>query len=298
MTPSDIQLAGCYTALVTPFTESGQLDTDRLREQVTYQIEKGPVAGFVPCGTTGESPTLSQEEWELVISTVVELAQPHNLPVIAGTGSNNTAHAVELHSRAAELGATAGLSVNPYYNKPTQEGLCRHFTSIADSNSGLPVVLYNIPGRTGVRLETETIARLADHPKIIAIKDATGSTDSISEMIQLGVDTKLTILSGDDSMTLPFAILGARGAVSVVSNIYPDQVQNLCIACNKGEWPTARQIHDQLFRLCKGLLTLSTNPIPIKTAMKLMNRDSGTLRLPLCEPTSTIVEKIQNILHN
>ena len=286
-----MNFAGCYTAIVTPFGPDGQVDLGTLRKQIEFQAAGG-VAGVVPCGTTGESPTLSESEWERVIGATVEIARPLGLAVIAGTGSNNTRHAVELQERAAALGANAGLSVNPYYTKPTQEGLRLHFLAVADSTE-LPVVLYNIPGRTGVALSPETVARLCEHPNIAAIKEATGSMDSASAIASL---CDITILSGDDSMTLPFCSVGATGVVSVVSNILPAKVQGLCDACNRGEWSRARAIHLELFDVCRGLLSLETNPIPIKTAMRLLGRDTGTLRLPMTEGSESTVVAVKTLL--
>lgn len=286
-----MNFAGCYTAIITPFNSNGQIDLARLRTQIEFQAAGG-VSGVVPCGTTGESPTLSDGEWERVVAATVETARPLGLAVIAGTGSNSTHHAVELQKRAAVLGADAGLSVNPYYNKPGQEGLRRHFLAVADA-ADLPIVLYNIPGRTGVALAPETIAKLAAHPNIAAVKEATGSMDSASA---IAATCDITILSGDDSMTLPFASIGGKGVVSVVSNILPQQVQALCKACNGGQWDKARELHLQLFDVCRSLLSLETNPIPIKTAMRLLGRDTGLLRLPMTEGSQGTVAAIRTLL--
>ena len=286
-----MEFAGCYTALVTPFTESGQVDLARFREHIQFQKDGG-VSGIVPCGTTGESPTLLPQEWERVVTAAVETTRPLGLTVIAGTGSNSTHHAVEMQRFAARAGAHAGLSVNPYYNKPTQEGLYRHFMEVADA-ADLPVVLYNIPGRTGVALKPETIARLSRHPNIQAVKEATGSMDSASE---IAASCEITILSGDDSMTLPFCAVGATGVVSVVSNILPKRVQSLCDACNGNEWVAARAIHLALFEVCRGLLSLETNPIPIKAAMKLLGRDTGVLRLPMTAASEETFTRVRELL--
>jgi len=286
-----MDFAGCYTAIITPFGGDGKVDLATLRRQIEFQAAGG-VAGVVPCGTTGESPTLSDSEWERVIGATVEIARPLGLAVIAGTGSNNTHHAVALQERAAALGANAGLSVNPYYRKPTQEGLRLHFLAVADSTD-LPVVLYNIPGRTGVALAPETVARLCEHPNIAAIKEATGSMDSASAITTL---CDITILSGDDSMTLPLCSVGATGVVSVVSNILPARVAALCAACNGGDWTKARTIHLELFNVCRGLLALETNPIPIKTAMRLLGRDTGLLRLPMTEGSEGTVKAVKALL--
>ncbi len=289
---SSVQFRGAYTAIVTPFTADGSaVDLKRLEEHVRFQAEGG-VSGVVPCGTTGESPTLEDHEAREVVTTTVRVGKKLGLQVIAGAGSNNTAHAVELHRFAKEAGADASLQVSPYYNKPSQEGLYRHFTTIADS-CDLPIVLYNIPGRCGVAISPETVERLARHPNIRAIKEATGSMDSASEIAQR---CGITILSGDDSLTLPFAACGSVGVVSVVSNLVPRKVQSLCDAFNGGRFDEAKRMHAELFRLCRGLLTLDINPVPVKTAMRILGRDSGALRLPLVPPSKEIAAKIGELL--
>jgi len=288
-----IDFRGAYTAIVTPLSSDGsEIDFDRLEEQIRVQHE-GKVSGIVPCGTTGESPTLSDDEQRAVITRAIEVGRPLGLKIVAGAGSNNTAHAVEMHRFAKQAGADASLQVNPYYNKPSQEGLYRHFMTIADS-AALPIMLYNIPGRTGVALAPETVARLSKHPNIRAIKEATGSLDSASEILQKSANMQL--MSGDDSMTLPFASVGGVGVVSVVSNLLPAKVSALCTAFNSGDWKKARQIHFDLFPMAKGLLSLDTNPIPIKTAMRLLGRDTGALRLPMCAPADSVVAKIRQLL--
>jgi 4-hydroxy-tetrahydrodipicolinate synthase len=285
-------LSGAYTALVTPFTADGAaVDLDRLADNVRHQAASG-IAGVVPCGTTGEAPTLTDEEHRMVVEKTVATARPDGLAVIAGAGSNNTAHAVHLHRFAQAAGADAALHVCPYYNKPNQEGLYRHFMTIADS-CGLPVVLYNIPGRTGVRLTADTIARLAAHPNIVGIKDATGSVDLASEV---AVRTDLAVLSGDDPLTLPIAVVGGVGVISVVSNLVPERVSAVCRAFLDGDWDGARARHDDLLALSKGLLTIATNPIPIKTALAILGRDTGALRLPLCEPDAQTRQAIVDLL--
>ena len=267
---------GALTAIITPF-RNGQVDSDRLRKNVEAQIAGG-IDGLVPCGTTGESPTLSHEEHNHVIDVVVA-AVNGRVPVIAGTGSNSTDEALMMTKHAKEAGATASLQVNPYYNKPTQEGLYRHFMTIADQ-VGLPMVLYNIPGRTAVQLSNATIVRLAQHPNIVAIKEATGSLDVASEIAATA--PSLTILSGDDSLTLPLMSVGAKGVISVASNIIPRHVHDLTALALAGKWEEARRLHLHLFPLFKGLF-VETNPIPVKTAWQLMGHDTGELRLPLCE---------------
>lgn len=284
---------GAYTALVTPFTADGStVDLARLTEHIQFQAEGG-VTGVVPCGTTGESPTLCDEEHRAVVETTIEVAHSLGLKVIAGAGSNSTAHAIELHRFAKSAGADAALQVNPYYNKPSQEGLYRHFMAIADS-CDLPICLYNIPGRSAVTLLPETVERLAKHPNIRAMKEATGSLDSASEVT---ARTNLALLSGDDSLTLPMASVGAVGVVSVVSNIVPDRVAALCHAYNNNRWEEARRIHFELLPLSRGLLTLDTNPVPIKAAMEKLGRDTGALRLPMCRASKSVMETIERLLH-
>lgn len=269
-------LQGAYTALITPFRD-GQVDYDRLAENVTFQIEQG-IDGVVPVGTTGESPTLSHEEHRRVIEKVVQVAAGR-VQVIAGTGSNATSEALSITRHAAECGADGALIVNPYYNKPTQEGLYRHFMAIADAVD-LPIVLYNIPGRTNITMNPTTVARLARHENIVAIKEATGSLDIASEIASL---CDLTLISGDDSLTLPLGSIGGQGVISVLSNLLPARIKALTDAILASDFELARQLHLALFPLCKGCLTLATNPIPIKAAMQMAGMDSGELRLPLCE---------------
>ena len=283
---------GAYTALVTPFTADGSaVDLERLAESIRHQAAGG-ITGVVPCGTTGEAPTLTDQEHRVVVEKTVELAAAEGLQVIAGAGSNNTEHAVHLHRFAQAAGADAALHVSPYYNKPTQEGLYRHFSSIADS-CGLPIVLYNIPGRTSVAISTDTIERLAAHPNIQAIKEASGSLELAAEIV---ARTDLTLLSGDDSLTLPMASVGGAGVISVVANLVPERVAGLCRAFLGGDWILARELHAELFGLCRGLLALSTNPIPIKTALEILGRDTGALRLPMCAPDEATRKAIVELL--
>jgi 4-hydroxy-tetrahydrodipicolinate synthase len=268
---------GAYTALITPFTDdAASVDVPRLTEQVAAQAEGG-ITGVVPCGTTGETPTLSDDEQRAVITHVVETAKGHGLRVMAGAGSNDTTHAVEMHRFAAGIGADAALHVCPYYNKPGQDGLYRHFSTIADA-CDLPVVLYNVPGRTGVTLATDTIVRLAAHPNVRAIKDATGGLTQACEVVSR---TDLAVLSGDDPQTLPLMALGATGVVSVLSNVLPGAVSSLCRAMAAGDLEAARTLHYDCLPLARALLELDGNPVPVKTAMHLLGRDSGVVRSPL-----------------
>ncbi len=272
-------IQGALTAMITPFAH-GQVDFARLKAQVKFQIAQG-IDGLVPVGTTGESPTLSHEEHRAVIETVVAAAGDarRKVPVIPGTGSNATSEALDLTAHARQVGADASLQVVPYYNKPTQEGLYRHFMTLAD-RVDLPLILYNIPGRCGVALTPATVARLARHPNIIGIKEATGSLDVASE-IAATCPRHFIILSGDDSLTLPIMSVGGRGVISVLSNLIPRQVAALTHAALDGDWTKARKLHLNLLPLFRGMF-VETNPIPIKTAMALAGRDSGEMRLPLC----------------
>lgn len=276
--------AGLTVALVTPF-KAGVLDEAALRGLVDWHIEQGTHC-LAPVGTTGESPTLSHEEHDRVVDIVCEQAAG-KIKVMAGTGSNSTAEAIRLSKHAKASGADGALIVAPYYNKPTQEGFYQHYIAIADA-ADLPIVVYNIPGRSAKNIEPETIVRMAEHPQIVAVKEATGSMDQASSII---ADSNLTILSGDDSLTLPLMSIGGRGAVSVVGNIVPKDVIAMIDAFNAGDLATARQRHYKLFRLCRELLGLSTNPIPIKAAMAMLGRDSGELRLPMT-PLNSSQEKV------
>jgi 4-hydroxy-tetrahydrodipicolinate synthase len=282
-------LQGTFTAMITPFNQ-GQVDYDRLKANVAFQIEQG-IDGLVPTGTTGESPTLSHAEHRQVIEQVVAAAAGR-VKVIAGTGSNSTSEALELTAHAQSVGADAALMVNPYYNKPSQEGLYRHFMTIADQVD-LPIVLYNIPGRTGITMTPQTVARLAEHDNIVAIKEATGSLDIASEIASL---CDITIISGDDSLTLPLMAVGAKGVISVLTNLLPARVKVLVNAALSGDFEQAREHHLQLFPLFKACLTLATNPITIKTAMALAGKDTGELRLPLCEMPSEERGKLQSLM--
>lgn len=267
--------SGAMTAMVTPFRE-GRLDEARLREQVEHQI-KGGIDALVPVGTTGESPTVDFKEHARLIELAVQFAKGR-VPVIAGVGGNATSEALELHQIARRSGAAAGLSVNPYYNKPSQEGLYRHFMTLAD-RVDLPMVLYNIPSRTGITMSPQTVARLSEHRNIVAIKEATGSLDMASEIMSL---CGITVLSGDDSLTLPLMSIGAKGVISVASNLIPAQIKGLTQAALSGDFRKAAEIHHRLFPLIKSLF-LDGNPVGIKYAMKLAGQDSGELRLPLWE---------------
>jgi 4-hydroxy-tetrahydrodipicolinate synthase len=268
------RFAGLTVALVTPFKD-GAVDEAALRKLVDFHVESGTDC-VSPVGTTGESPTLTHDEHERVIAVVCEQAAGR-IKVVAGTGSNSTTEAIRLTRFAKKSGADAALMVAPYYNKPTQEGFFRHFQAVAQAVD-LPIVLYNIPGRTAKNIEPETIARIAEIPTIVAIKESTGSMDQASQILAL---TDLTVLAGDDSLTLPLMAIGGRGVVSVVGNIIPRDVKSLLTAFRSGDLAAAQQWHRKLFPLCRDMLGLATNPIPLKAAMQMLNRDTGELRLPM-----------------
>jgi 4-hydroxy-tetrahydrodipicolinate synthase len=280
---------GAMVALVTPFHD-GEVDFETLDELIDFQLDNG-IDALVPVGTTGESPTLSYEEHKRVIEAVVKRVGGA-ARVIAGAGSNSTAEAIELTAFAKKVGADATLQVCPYYNKPTQEGFYQHFKAIADEID-LPMVLYNIPGRCGAGLTPETIARLAEIDNIVAIKEATGSLDQASE---IAMRCDITIVSGDDSLTLPLAAVGAKGVISVVANIVPADVKAMTDLILEGDLVSARQWHRKLFALSKNMLTLATNPIPIKAAMAMLEMCSEELRLPMTPLEDSKKESLRKTL--
>jgi 4-hydroxy-tetrahydrodipicolinate synthase len=265
---------GAFVALVTPF-QDGEVDFRTLDELVDFQLESG-IDGIVPVGTTGECPTLSHEEHKQVVERVVKAAGGQ-VPVIGGAGSNSTAEAIELTAFAKKVGADATLQVDPYYNKPTQEGFYQHFKEIAEEVD-LPIVLYDIPGRCGAGMTPDTVVRLAELENIVAIKDATGKLDQVSE---IATRCDLTILSGDDSLTLPIASVGGKGVVSVVANIVPADVKAMTDLILEGDLISALKWHKKLFTLCRNLLSLATNPIPIKAAMAMLDMAPEEMRLPM-----------------
>jgi len=283
------RFAGLSVALVTPFRD-GILDTARLAEQIDFQAAAGTTC-ICPVGTTGESPTLSHDEHERVIAESVQAAAGRML-VMPGTGSNSTAEAVRLTKFAARAGADAALVVGPYYNRPTQRGIEEHYKALAESVE-IPICVYNIPSRTGRNIEPETIIRLAELPGIAMVKEATGSLDQASQVLAA---TDLTLLSGDDSMTLPLMSIGGRGVISVVGNLVPADMKALCDAFDAGDLAKARALHLKLFTLCRELLGLATNPIPIKAALAMIGRDTGEVRLPLVPLEADLVAKLQNVL--
>ena len=282
MTTRSEQFAGLSVAMITPLRD-GQVDYEALQRQVEFQIAAGTTC-LCPVGTTGESPTLSHPEHERVISAVIEAAAG-KIKVMPGTGSNSTDEALHLTRWAAKSGADAVLIVAPYYNKPTQEGFYQHFKVLAQAVD-VPVCVYNIPGRTGKNIEPDTIIRMAELPNITMVKEATGSMDQASQIINA---TDLTVLSGDDSLTLPLLSIGGRGVISVVGNIVPKDMIAMIQAFELNDMAEARRWHHKLFPLCRDMLGLSTNPIPIKAAMHILGRDTGELRMPLT-PLSPVEE--------
>jgi 4-hydroxy-tetrahydrodipicolinate synthase len=284
---------GVYTALVTPFRD-GSLDEPAFRALIEDQIAAG-VTGIVPVGTTGESPTLSHAEHERVIGLAVEYAA-RRCQVVAGTGSNSTAEAVDLTRAAARLGADGALLVVPYYNKPSQEGVFRHYREVARATP-LPLVLYSIPGRSGIEIGVDTVARLAaECPTILAIKESGGNVERVSQLRQV-LPEVFTVLSGDDSLTLPFLAAGAVGVVSVASNLIPSDVVALVAAFTSGDAARARAIHQRLYPLFKDLF-IEPNPVPVKTALAALGRMSAEVRLPLCEMSRANADRLMATLRS
>ena len=285
------KFAGLSVAMVTPFRD-GEIDTKRLHEQVDFQAQAG-VTGICPVGTTGESPTLTHTEHERVITESIQAAAGRLL-VMPGTGSNSTAEAVRLTKYACRAGAHAALVVCPYYNRPTQAGIYQHYKALAEAVD-IPICVYNIPARTGRNIEPETIIRLAELPGIAMVKEATGSMDQASQILAA---TDLTVLSGDDSMTLPLLAIGGRGVISVVGNLVPADMKALITAFDQGDLATARKLHGRLFTLCRELLGLASNPIPIKAALAMVGRDTGEIRLPLVSLEAPLAAKLRQVLTN
>lgn len=283
------RFAGLSVAIVTPFRD-GAVDMARLREQVDFQVQAGTTC-ICPVGTTGESPTLSHDEHERVIAESVQAAAGRLL-VMPGTGSNSTAEAVRLTKFAAKAGADAALVVGPYYNRPTQEGIYQHFKALAESVD-IPICVYNIPARTGRNIEPETIIRLAELPGIALVKEATASLDQASQVLAA---TDLTLLAGDDSMTLPLLAIGGRGVISVVGNLVPGDMRALLDAFEAGDLATAQAMHLKLFTLCRDLLGLASNPIPIKAALAMVGRDTGEVRLPLVPLEAPLAARLRQVI--
>ncbi len=279
---------GSIVALVTPFKD-GMVDYDKLEELVEYHIENGTNA-IIPCGTTGESPTLTHKEHGEVVEKVVGKANGR-IPVIAGTGSNNTSEAMSLTKHAKETGADGSLIITPYYNKPTQQGLYEHYKAILEEVD-IPIIIYNVPSRTGVSITPETVARLYEFKNIVAIKEATGDIDQASHILNL---CDITVLSGDDSLTLPLMSVGGKGVVSVLANILPREVSEIVSSFLNGEFEKSQSLHRGLFQICKAMF-IETNPIPVKTAMSLLGRLNGEMRLPLCKMSDGNEKQLKKIL--
>lgn len=283
-----MHLKGSYVALVTPF-RNGEIDSDAYRKLIEFQIEGG-TDGILVCGTTGEAATMSMKEHKSQIRETIDIVDKR-VPVMAGTGSNSTAEAVELTEFARKAGCDSALVVTPYYNKPTPEGLYRHFSRVA-AEVDIPVVLYNVPGRTGVSLPPSTIARLSEIDNIVAVKEASGSVQQVAEIRRR---CEITVLSGDDSLTLPFMSLGAEGVVSVAANIIPDKIHDLVASFMGGDMDKSREIHFRMMKLC-GAMFLETNPLPVKTSLAMMGKIDEEWRLPLCEMRPENRETLKAVL--
>ncbi len=287
-----MRLEGTYTALVTPFGADGSVDFDALSALIEWQIEEG-IDGLVPCGSTGEAATLSHTEDGQVVRHVIDVAAGR-VPVIAGTGSNSTREAVGRTCEAAEAGADGALLISPYYNKPTQDGIFHHFRTVAE-DSGLPIVLYNIPGRTASRIEPDTTARLSRVSGVIGLKEAGGDLGLTSQTIQLS-SPEFSVVSGDDSLTLPMLAIGGRGVISTSSNVVPREMAEITRAFAAGDVERARRVHYELLPLMDALF-IETNPIPVKTALHILGRiPDPTLRLPLVEMQKSNRDRLESAL--
>ena len=282
---------GSMVAIITPFDAEGNFDEESYRQLIEFQIENGTDV-IVPCGTTGESATLNYEEHNKVIKTCIEQVNKR-VPIIAGTGSNATAEAIEISQHAKELGADGLLLVSPYYNKPSQEGLFQHYKALAE-NVALPQVLYNVPGRTGMNMTAATTIRLAEFDTIVAIKEASGDLTQASEIIANAGD-KIDVLSGDDFLTLPLMACGAKGVISVTANIMPKQVKSMVAAIQAGQWEDARKQHLQLLDVHQAMF-IESNPVPVKTSAALMGKCQADVRLPLVAMSEATLEKLQSVL--
>jgi 4-hydroxy-tetrahydrodipicolinate synthase len=283
-------IKGSIVAIVTPFNK-GRFDEEAFSRLIEWHISKGTNA-IVPCGTTGESATLDYEEHYRVIEVAIKVVN-RRVPVIAGTGANSTDETIMITKRAKELGADAALLVAPYYNKPTQEGLYRHYKAVAEAVD-IPIILYNVPGRTGVNILPTTVARLSEIKNIVAIKEATGDMKQVSEVIRLCGD-RITVLSGDDFTTLPLLALGGKGVISVTANIAPHEVSEMCRLWEEGNIEEARRLHYRLEPLNQAMF-IETNPIPVKTALAMMGKIKEEFRLPLCEMSELNKERLRKTL--
>ena len=282
---------GVFTALITPF-KNGTLDETALASMIEFQINNG-ISGLVPCGTTGESATLSHTEHKHVITTCLNLVHGR-IPIIAGTGSNSTAETIELTRFAKEAGASGALLITPYYNKPTQEGLFRHYQTVADTVD-IPLVLYNVPSRTGVDLLPDTVTRLSKHPNIVALKEATANMERASIILQQ-TEGRINLLSGDDATFLPFMAVGGTGVISVSTNIAPDQMVALWKHFSKGDLTASRRSHNKLLEINR-LLFCETNPIPVKAAAAMMGLCGPEIRLPLTPLAEQYREPLRQAMH-
>jgi 4-hydroxy-tetrahydrodipicolinate synthase len=278
---------GSMVALVTPF-KNGKVDWESLERLLDFHMKSG-THGIVPCGTTGESATLSHQEHDEVIKTVIK-AVNRRIPVVAGTGSNSTEEAVRLTREAEKSGADGALMISPYYNRPTQEGIYQHYKRVA-SEVGIPIVIYNIPGRTGSKIEPETLARLSEIKNVAGVKEATGSVDQAIDVIRLCGD-RLAVYSGEDSLTYSLMALGGKGVISTVANIAPKEMAQLAEACLKGNWEQGRELQFKVLPLIRAVF-LETNPIPVKTALSLMGRCTSDLRLPLTPISESNLNKLR-----
>lgn len=283
--------SGAYTALITPFNEDGSVDFDAFRDLIENQIAQG-ISGILPVGTTGESPTLTHKENLKVVEEAIKIAAGR-VPVIAGTGSNSTSEAIEMTKIAKEMGADASLQVVPYYNKPTQEGIYQHFTAIADE-CDLPIIVYNIKGRSGVNVETDTLMRLAEHKNIVGVKEASGDLAQMMDVINRK-PKDFCVLVGDDNIIFPFVALGGDGVISVISNILPGKVEKLIDLTKKGKIEEARELHYELLPLCKGMF-IETSPIPVKCALSMLGKCKEIYRLPLCKGKESTREEVKKLL--
>jgi 4-hydroxy-tetrahydrodipicolinate synthase len=282
--------SGAFSALITPFRD-GAVDERALRELVEWQIQSG-IDGLVPCGSTGESATLSHAEHEQVIKLVVDQAH-RRVPVIAGTGSNSTAEAIRLTAFAREIRADGALLISPYYNKPTQDGIYRHYKAIA-SSVDLPLIVYNIPGRTGSNIAPETFARMCEIRQVVGVKEASGSMDQCSDILKFCGD-RLTMMAGDDSLTLPLMAMGAKGVISVITNAMPREMHELAAAALAGNFARARELHFSMLPLMRALF-VETNPIPIKQACAFMGKCSNEMRMPLLPMTAAPAERLRTAM--
>jgi 4-hydroxy-tetrahydrodipicolinate synthase len=281
---------GSFVAIVTPF-KNGKVDAKALKDLIEFHIENG-TNGIVPCGTTGESATLSHHEHEEVIRIAVETCRGR-VPVLAGTGSNATHEAIELTLSAQKLGADGALLITPYYNKPTQEGLCQHFTAVA-KETRLPIILYNVPSRTSINMLPETVARLSKIENIVGIKEASGNLLQVSEIIQ-SCGTDFEVISGEDALTWPILALGGKGVISVTANLVPEKLSKLCKAALKGDMAIARSLHYELLKL-NDVMFIETNPIPVKAALVIMGRIDNEFRAPLCPPSDQNLSTLKSVL--